>query len=345
MELVGLAEIADMLGISKQAVTNWRARKLGFPNPVATLKSGPVWSAEDMRRWAEGEGIEFEQAATPALDPAHQRNAIVAAIMNMKGGVGKSTLTANVGWYAAYAHNRRVLLVDLDPQFNLSQYILGVKGYEKLLESERPMIDRLFSTDPAQQAEIEDVIARVQDWNDGSCLHILPASLDLAFGVRNSPQKAHVLKDNLADIKSQYDLILIDCAPTESMLSTAAYLASDYLFVPVRPEFLSTIGLPLLLRSLGEFQREHKNEPVPTFGGIIFNDIGEKSEHARSKAYVTEVAANNNLTIFRNSISHSDSYPTGARAGKPIFMTDYARSWKKDEFNRVAAEFMEKLGL
>ena len=343
MELVGLAEIAELLGISKQAVTNWRARKASFPGPVATLKSGPVWSAETIRSWAAGEGISFAEAAPGEMAKRPLRNAIVAAIMNMKGGVGKSTLTANVGWYAAYYHNKRVLLVDLDPQFNLSQYILGVRGYEKLLDDGSPLIDQLFRSEGA--VEVDEIVAKVQNWNDGSCLHILPASLQLAFSVRNSPQKAHVLRDNLADLKASYDLVLIDCAPTESMLSTAAYLASDYIFVPVRPEFLSTIGLPLLLKSMEEFQREHKNEALPTFGGIIFNDIGEKSEHARSKAYVSEIAQEHDLSIFTNSISHSDSYPTGSRAGKPIFVTEYARGWKKDEFNRVAAEFMERLGL
>lgn len=343
MQIVGLAEIAEMFGVTKQAVANWRSRKAAFPKPVAALKSGPVWSQEEIEKWAASENLPLAATTASEGDASADKLAVVAATMNMKGGVGKSTLTANVGWYAAYSHDLRVLLVDLDPQFNLSQYILGVKGYETLLEKKKPTIDRLF--DAGSDVDVADIVAEVQNWNDGSCLHILPASLELAFSVRNAPQKAHILRDNLSELKSRYDLIIIDCAPTESMLSTATYLAADYLFIPVRPEFLSTIGLPLLLKSMAEFQREYKNEDLPRLGGIIFNDIGDKSEHARSKAYVSKIARENDLPLFSSSISHSDSYPTGARAGKPIFMTDYARSWKKIEFNRVAAEFMERLGL
>jgi chromosome partitioning protein len=144
MELVGLAEIADMLGVAKQVVANWRARKGSFPSPTVTLKSGPVWDADTIRQWALAENIPLATNADIFSVPASSRIAIVAAIMNMKGGVGKSTLTANVGWYAAYYHNLRVLMVDLDPQFNLSQYVMGVRGYEKLLDDDRPMIDQLF---------------------------------------------------------------------------------------------------------------------------------------------------------------------------------------------------------
>jgi len=344
--------MADLFGVTKQVITNWRSRKAGFPQPVVELKSGPVWSRDAVIGWAASEnvvvvGTYVEDEDLALLLGEDRRRGIVAAIMNMKGGVGKSTLAANLGWYSAYEKNLRVLLIDLDPQFNLSQYILGIKGYEKLLDENALTIDALFApTIPGAAAvDINDIVVKVQAWRDGSCIHLLPATLDLAWSVKNAPHKAHVLRDNLEDIKYNYDIVIIDCAPTESMLSHAAYLAADYIFVPVKPEFLSTIGLPLLLRSLEEFQKEHRTATPPAFGGIIFNDTGEKTEHDRSRTYVKQVADENDLQIFDNEISHSDSYPSGSRVGKPIFLTDNARSWKKDEFNRVAAEFIERLGL
>lgn len=351
MDLLGLAEIASLLGASKQAVANWKARKANFPKPIAELKSGPVWSRDAVVAWADSEGISVVEAddedEMDKVVDGNARRAVIAALMNMKGGVGKSTMTANVGWFAAYHRNLRVLLIDLDPQFNLSQYILGARGYEKLLDELAPTIESVFRNTQSgdKPTSSGEVIRPVANWKDGSCIHIIPASLKLAWAMRYVTDRAHILRDYIEDIRDQYDLILIDCAPTESILSTATYLATDFIFVPVKPEFLSTIGLPLLLQSIREFQNTHKNAAVPELGGIVFNDTGEKVEHDRSRDYVRGIADENKWYVFENEVSHSDSYPAGARVGKPIFLTENARSWKKEEFNRVASEFLERMGM
>src|SRR5690242_4653805 len=121
MRLVGLAEIAEVFGVTRQVIANWKARKPTFPKPVAELKSGPVWQYDAIVAWAKSEKIPLaEQPADKGKDEkVKRRRATVAALMNMKGGVGKSTMTANFGWHAAYRHDARVLLIDLDPQFNL----------------------------------------------------------------------------------------------------------------------------------------------------------------------------------------------------------------------------------
>jgi chromosome partitioning protein len=271
--------------------------------------------------------------------------ATTVAMMNMKGGVGKSTLTANLGWYAAVYRDLRVLLVDLDPQFNLSQYILGIDGYEALVRENALTVEAIFRQSAGEaEAPFRSLIRSVQEWGDGSVLHILPAGLELAWSMRLALEKSHVLRDSLSTIRDEYDIIMIDCAPTESILSTAAYHAADYIFVPVKTEFLSTIGLPLLLRSLEEFRRNHINEAVPEIGGIIFNDTTERAEDLRSRAFVRQVADQHGLYVFAHEVSRSASYAAGARSGKPIFMTDNARDLKKREFGYVAREFFERIG-
>ena len=347
MSLVGVAEIAEMLGVSKQVVGNWRTRKGGFPAPMATLKSGPVWAADMVAAWAAGQGIEVRGRNEPAGQPAPEaRRATVAAFMNMKGGVGKSTLAANIGWFAAYHRNRRVLLIDLDPQFNLSQYILGVQEYEALIERDQRTVEALFAPLTGEApVPLRSLVHSVQTWDDGSCLHLVPASLDLAWSMRLALEKAHVLRDELDGLRADYDLVIIDCAPTESILSTAAYYASDWIMVPVRPEFLATIGLPLLIKSLREFENTHQTEHPPVIAGILFNGVSERVEHGRARRDVRETAENYDIPVFENEISHSDSYPAGARQGKPIFMTDNARGSRKDELERVADEFLRRVGL
>jgi len=142
-------------------------------------------------------------------------------------------------------------------------------------------------------------------------------------------------------------LILVDCAPTESILTTAAYRSSRYLFVPVKPEFLATIGLPLLARSLQEFQLMHEDQQLD-MGGIIFNDMRRTKtppEQEQSCRDVKKIAKEHGWPVFKNVAYHSDSFASGSRAGKPIFHTAYARGSVIDEFSGVAEEFLRGIGL
>src|SRR5580658_6602472 len=100
-----------MLGISKQTLINWRNRAADFPEPAAELKSGPVWQRELVVAWAKASGIRVAAKRRKQAAPVRKRDAVVVAVVNMKGGVGKSTVTANLGWHSAYKKNHKVLLV------------------------------------------------------------------------------------------------------------------------------------------------------------------------------------------------------------------------------------------
>jgi chromosome partitioning protein len=346
MDLLGLAEVAELLGVTKQNIANWRSRREDFPGPIANLKSGPVWAAEAILSWAESEEIEVQYRPGEEAGEKAARNAVVVAMLNMKGGVGKSTLTANFGWHAAVRRDLRVLLIDLDPQFNLSQYVLGVNKFENLIENNDPTIDELFKPLPhgKPRPSLSDLIQHVNDYDDDSCLHLVPARLELAWSIKHSEQ-VHILQDEISEIKNKYDLIIIDCSPSESILTRAAYKASDYIAVPVKPEFLSTIGLPLLVKSIEEFGNLYPNDSTPEIIGIIFNDVSDKIEHRRAKNSVRKTAKGLGIPIFENEVGHSDSYPVGARKGQPIFWTGNARDTKKYELTKVATEFLNRIGL
>ena len=141
--------------------------------------------------------------------------------------------------------------------------------------------------------------------------------------------------------------ILIDCAPSESILSTAAYLASKYVLVPVKPEFLATIGLPLLARSLDEFKQSRSNHEIE-LAGIVFNDSDPqhiRPEHNLSRQQVKLLAQKHGWKVFKNECRHSRSYAAGARKGQSIFGTKHARKAVKAEFRKVGDEFLARIGL
>lgn len=279
----------------------------------------------------------------------------VVSMINMKGGVGKSTLTFNLAWRSAWKESLRVLAVDLDPQANLSQYFLGAIKYLQLLSDGSKTVVEIFEqfasptskTGAPTLVEPSDVIHELHEWDDGSVLHLVPSRLELAWTLKNPTEKAQLLPQFLAKVQNAYDLILIDCAPTESILTLAAYRSSRFVFVPVRPEFLATIGLPLLARSLEEFRLLHQHQDI-SMGGIIFNGLRRTNtppEQRKSVRDVKKLAKLHGWPVLKNVAHHSDSYPTGSRDSTPIFQTSYARNYVIGEFHSVATEFLTLVGL
>lgn len=280
--------------------------------------------------------------------------ATVVSLINMKGGVGKTTLAFNLAWHSAWQAGLKVLAVDLDPQANLSQYFMGAEGYLKFLKSSSGTIVDIFEQFSAPSrangapalVEAKHIIRKLKSWDDGSKLDLVPSRLELAWTLKNPTEKAQLLPQFLAKVAENYDLIIIDCAPTESILSTAAYWSSRYILVPVRPEFLATIGLPLLARSVEEHKMRYQNQDLD-IAGVIFNGTrsNPSPEQKKSKSEVLRLAKDFGWPCFAAEAIHSDSYPAGSRTGKPIFLTDYARNYVKGEFHRVGQEFLAAVGL
>jgi len=194
------------------------------------------------------------------------KEAPVVSILNMKGGVGKTTITAHVFRELYVTQGRSVLLVDFDPQFNLTQTLLKEAIYEKaksesktiLSVLEDPSNSSLFNTStaaahPPKVKELVTLMKVLRD-TDGTVL----AKLELLAGdfslVKYSLiDEKSVLADAkrrfgefISEAKSVYDLVCIDCNPSSSFLTKCALSVSTHVIVPVRPDRYSMLGLRLL---------------------------------------------------------------------------------------------------
>jgi chromosome partitioning protein len=188
--------------------------------------------------------------------------ATVVSLINMKGGVGKTTLAMQLAMAAA-SKGMKVLAVDLDPQSNLSQATLGAPRYVEHLRADRPTVVQIFegympptSATGAPTAIDPGKIIIKQVTGRNETVDLLPSRLELCRTLRNPTGKERKLAKFIAKIQQDYGVILIDCAPTDSILTDAAYFASRYILVPIKPEFMAAIGLPLLARSLLSFNSE-----------------------------------------------------------------------------------------
>lgn len=280
--------------------------------------------------------------------------ATTVSLINMKGGVGKTTLAMHLA-HAADKSNLRVLAVDLDPQSNLSQALLGPKKYVDHLDADKPTVVQIFDEyvptgtgkKSPKRLDVEKVILRKAGYWSDTTLDLIPSRLELSNTLKNPYGRERLLAKALAQVADQYDLILIDCAPTESVLTDAAYFASRYVVVPIKPEFMATIGLPLLARSLNQFQLANDDHEIG-IAGLVFNHSSSYSsgpEGQRSIKDVTDVASNEGWYVCENQMRYSASYAKSAREAAPLANTSYSRADVVSGFKKLKDEIFGRIGL
>ncbi len=241
---------------------------------------------------------------------------VTVAVLNQKGGVGKTTTAVNLGAYLAKA-GKSVLLVDLDPQGNATSGL----GIDKHTLSET-MYDALFNHEAAPN------ILRVTDV-DG--LQLLPSNANLAGAevqLVSSLQRELQLKQMLEQFT--HDIVLIDCPPSLGLLTINALSAADYVLIPVQTEYYALEGLGQLL---GVIQRvkEAINPTLEILGVVLtmfdsrtsLSDqvMDEVKKHFGDKVFSTVIPRNVRLAeapSFGKTIAEHDKWSKGAKAYKQL---------------------------
>jgi len=192
---------------------------------------------------------------------------------------------------------------------------------------------------PPQNAAFE-IIAETQTRS----LQLIPSRFDfsdnLLGAVRPDPRMlARYLTSNF----QHKDLIIIDCSPTESILTTAAYHASGAVLVPVKPEYFATIGFPLLRQSLDNFRNQNRGQTISVAGVVInnaFYDGGNNGgpEKERALREIRTESKKNGWQIYENEIPHSRGFPKMMRG-------DNSYRGNAQYFPTFADEFFRSVGL
>src|SRR5215207_1141814 len=224
-KLLTTREVADQLGVDTKTILRY-------------LKAGRLKGAKLANEYRIPESSVQSLLGAGPRPVASVDTAIITAIVNQKGGVGKTTTAFNLG-VGLQRLGKRVLLVDLDPQAALTVSAgislphVTVSIYQALLDD---------AVDPASV---------IRETTSG--VDVLPATLDLAAAeveLVNMTLRELVLKDVLSKIQHRYDHILIDCPPSLGLLTVNALAASDRVIIPQQCEFLATRGLTRLLKTL-----------------------------------------------------------------------------------------------
>jgi chromosome partitioning protein len=280
-ELLGIFEIAELAGVGRPVVANWRSRDPRFPPAVADLRSGPVFQADQIRRY---------------LRRRRKTVANVISTINLKGGVAKTTTTAALGEMLAGEFGKKVLLVDLDPQTNLTTMMIGEERW-KILNDAGHTLAALFKDalrpegEPAE-FDIDKTLQRnVSPVRQVRGLDLLPSSLDLIdvqdrlasmpSGRFYSDNPTDLLRRAVRDVIAEYEYVLIDCPPNLGIVTLNGLRISHGYIIPTIPDVLSTYGIPQIQTRVAAFA-SNLGEEITELGIVITKFRTVSTVHANT---------------------------------------------------------------
>ena len=323
------------------------------------------------------------QAAGRAPSKRGNAEVKIVSVINYKGGVGKTTLTANLAAELA-CRGRRVLVLDMDAQCSLTFSFVTPDYWDSELgggdgEGNDRTIKRWFDGIVDEEREtigLDDLVLRDLKvgghlGDQGGSLHLIPShlgliniDLDLAYMLSGTaPNRLHQRRArvfgqlrrhlNAYANEAGYDYVLIDCPPNFNIVTKNAIVASHQIVIPAKPDYLSTLGIDYLLRSLGtlvrEFNEDSKSEVIePRILGVIFTmiqilrgrPIGVQRQYMRADAIAVPIfrsTVRENKTIFGDAPEDGIPVVLERPRGEP-----YATIVR--EMESLAAEFLKRSG-
>lgn len=279
----------------------------------------------------------------------------VVSLINWKGGVGKTTLTLHLAAGLAEFHNKKVLLIDLDPQCNLSFLAIGASDYIKHTynnngDTLKTIFDNYFSRTKTNSSNVilkEQVNAnakQIYTYVDIILSHQELTLLDMKLARDKRPGQDHkeetrfeidklsIIKNVINHIIDKYDYVLLDCPPNVNLVTQNAFFASDYYVVPAIPDFLSTVGISLIRQYMEQFNADYKSMwqyagckgdyKDTKFGGIIFNMVDEYGGNPKvghEQMFNSVKKQQGSTSVFENYITDGDGISAAAQMNLPVF--------------------------
>lgn len=262
-------------------------------------------------------------------------NCKVIALINQKGGVGKTTTTVNLGIGLAM-QGKKVLLVDADAQANVTMS-LGYYRPEDIPITLPNIVQDIIDKTPF------DAEKCILHHNEG--VDLLPSTIELSgyeAEIIKTKNRESVLKTYIDKVRKNYDYVLIDCMPSLGMFPINAMAAADSVIIPTQPHFFSAKGLEQLLRSVSKV-RQNIN-PTLKIDGILMTMVMPRTKITKEVIETVRNAYGQRIKVFDTQIPFSIHTVEAAAAGKSIYAFEprgkVAEAYK--QFSKEVADIGEK---
>jgi chromosome partitioning protein len=287
----------------------------------------------------------------------------VVAVINYKGGVGKTSLTANLGAELAW-RKLKVLMLDLDPQASLTFSFIAPDEWKNSFAGNRTIKSWFESFEAGAPLSLESLIhsprkvaQNLQNRGrlDMICSHLGLINVDLELATKLGGASLAQAKKNFIAIHrrladgldaldpKKYDVLLIDCPPNFNIVTKTAIIASDYILVPTRPDYLSTLGIDYLIRSVNGLIKDYNDfagveqgdktaEINPKILGVVFMMIQEYGGEPISsqRPFIDQVRRMGGITVFQHYIKRNDTlFADAPQYGVPVVLQGYSSGTHK----------------
>ncbi|MGI0120463.1 ParA family protein [Zooshikella sp. RANM57] len=259
----------------------------------------------------------------------------ITAISNQKGGVGKTTVAVNLGKNLA-SMGKRVLLVDNDPQGNLTMAVFGDELPEEVL-----LIgdDGVAIPGLSNCMQLYSEKASFKPYALNETLHIIGSTKHLSEVTTRPFEIIFEFKDNVESLRKQYDEIIIDCLPSFGALQTAAHMTADHLLIPTHLDEFSVRGLEEQLKTANNTKR--RLNPKLKFLGILANEVSAQrvlvEEH-----YYNDLKAKHNSYLFDAKITKSAKIKE-SHAMRLSILEYKKNSDQARQFQHFTKEYLERV--
>lgn len=280
----------------------------------------------------------------------------IITVNNIKGGVGKTTITVNLAYTLAKKFNKKVLLIDVDPQMNATSFFFDDEGIENLLSDQSKTIAKILNPFSKLNDILKESDNIIHTYKSCPNLHIIPSQFGFKIGT-SEEDKLRIKRFLNSEVvkEKNFEFVFIDTPPTLSVYSKIAFIASDGYIVPTTCSKLSLVGLSTLKANIQDLDDFYGGNMNIQMYGIIMTKVPSATRSIKYTQTLSALQTKYPDDVFQSHIREENAADSMTFKDKPeerFFINNSDKSGLKskealhlnEDIMKVTEEFIDRIG-